>query len=32
VLLNRGDLVAIGDAEEISEKYMALNEVSEEAA
>ncbi len=32
VLINRGDLVAIGSAEEISEKYTKLNEVSEEAA
>ncbi|MBJ7355517.1 MAG: ABC transporter ATP-binding protein, partial [Thermoleophilaceae bacterium] len=26
VLINRGDLVAVGSADEISEQYMALNE------
>ena len=31
-LINRGDLVAIGSADEISDKYMALNDLGEEAA
>jgi ABC-type polysaccharide/polyol phosphate transport system ATPase subunit len=32
VLLNKGDFVAIGGPDEIAERYMALNEVTEEAA